>query len=854
MINKKEVIVNNGLNLKWLLKMALRDSRRNKSRLLLFISSIVLGIASVVAISSFGDNLKKDIDQQAAALIGADLVVDSRKAIADSTKELLDSLKNLSTKSAQEQSFVSMVLFEKNGGNRLVEIRGLEGEYPFYGNLETIPASAAYSFQESKAVLVDETLMLQFNANVGDSVTIGNSKFVIAGTLIRAPGQTGLSGAMAPAVFVPLRYLSSTGLLQKGSRVNFNFYFQFPRNVNSDKLAEKLNERLEHEGLDVETIQMRKESTGRAFGDLTGFLSLVGFVALLLGCIGVSSAIQIYIREKINSIAILRCLGVSSKQAFLIFLIQITGIGLLGSIIGAALGVFIQQFLPVVLNDLLPVTVSNDLSLFAVLKGIALGVFISILFALLPLINIRDISPLNTLRLSFQENGKRKNLQIGLVYFLIVLFIAAFSRIQLESWLQTLLFTLAVVLGFLILYGMAFALVKLIKRYFPHSWSYLWRQGLSNLYRPNNQTVILVMAIGLGTAFIATLFFVKALLIEQITFSSTGNQPNMVLFDIQSSQKEKVADFVRSSALPVIQEVPIVTVQLESINGHTAADVEKDSTFKISKNAFGRELRVTFRDSLISSEKITAGIWRGRVQNGDTAQVSLEKGYAERIGVAVGDRIVYNVQGVMIPTVVGSIRDVDWNRVQTNFRIVFPKGIIDDAPQFHVLMTKADNEEVSANFQLQLVQQFPTVSVIDLKLILTVLDEILNKVGFIIQFMAALSIVTGLVVLIASVLISKYQRIQESVLLRTLGASKKQIVTITALEYLFLGILSSFTGICIALLASWALATFSFELAFRPDFLLILVLFSSVSALTVIIGVFNINSILGKPPLEVLRR
>jgi len=406
----------------------------------------------------------------------------------------------------------------------------------------------------------------------------------------------------------------------------------------------------------------------------------------------------------------------------------------------------------------------------------------------------------------------------------------------------------------LILYGMALALVKLIKRYFPHSWSYLWRQGLSNLYRPNNQTVILVMAIGLGTAFIATLFFVKALLIEQITFSSTGNQPNMVLFDIQSSQKEKVADFVRSSGFPVIQEVPIVTVQLESINGHTVADVEKDSTLKISKKAFGRELRVTFRDSLISSEKITAGIWRGRVQNGDTARVSLEKGYAERIGVAVGDRIVYNVQGVMIPTVVGSIRDVDWNRVQTNLRIVFPKGIIDDAPQFHVLMTKAANEEISANFQLQLVRQFPNISVIDLKLILTVLDEILNKISFVIQFMAALSIFTGLVVLIASVLISKYQRIQESVLLRTLGASKKQIVTITALEYLFLGILSSFTGICIALLASWALATFSFELAFRPDFLLILVLFSSVSALTVIIGVFNINRILGKPPLEVLRR
>jgi len=851
MTKKKDA---SSLNLWWILKMALRDSRKNKSRLLLFISSIVLGIASMVAINSFDDNLKKDIDKQAATLIGADLLIDSRKSLSDSAQLLIDSLKSLSIYSAEEQSFISMILFEKGGGNRLAEIRALNGNYPFYGKLETIPESAERSFREKKDVLVDKTLMLQFNAQLGDSVVIGNSKFRIAGTLIQAPGQTGISGAMAPTVFIPLEHLTSTGLVQKGSRINYAFYFKLSEKVDSDKLAEQLNKRFEQEGLDAETITMRKENTGRAFNDLTGFLSLVGFVALLLGCIGISSAIQIYIREKINSIAILRCLGVSSNQAFLIFLIQIIVMGLLGSIIGAAFGILIQQLLPVILQDLLPVAVSNDLSWLAVFKGIALGVFISILFALLPLIAIRDISPLNTLRVSFQENDKRKKYLSVVVYTLIVLFIAVFARMQLENWLQTFAFTLAVVLGFLILYGMSLLLIKLIQRYFPHSWSYLWRQGLSNLYRPNNQTVILVMAIGLGTAFIATLFLVKALLIQQISFSSAGNQPNMVLFNIQSSQKEQVANLVRTHGFPVIQEVPVVTLQLESIKGYNAEDIRKDSTLGISNKALAREIRVTFRDSLISSEKVTEGKWMGEVENGDTARVSLEKNYAERIGVGIGDEIVYNVQGLMVPTLVGSIRDVDWNRIQTNFRIIFPKGVIDEAPQFHVLMTRAANEKKSADLQLQVVRQFPNISVIDLKLILAVLDEILDKIRFVIQFMAALSILTGMIVLIASVLISKYQRIQESVLLRTLGASKKQILSITALEYFFLGILSSFTGICIALIASWALATFSLELPFIPDLFLILTLFICVTTITVIIGIFNTNTILSKPPLEVLRK
>lgn len=838
----------------WILRMAWRDSRKNRTRLFLFISSIIIGIAALVAVFSLGDNLEKDIDKQAASLIGADLVVHTNRELSDGGQAIIDTIQGLSTDYSAEQRFASMVLFASNGGTRLVEVRALGGDFPYYGKLETVPEAAGATFRKHRQALVDKTLMLQFGAEVGDSVKVGELMFEIAGRLEQAPGQTGISTAVAPAVFIPLEYLAATGLNQKGSRINYNYYFQLEAGVDADGLGERLDSLMEIQRMGYDTIASRKAETGRSFADLNKFLSLVGFVALLLGCIGVSSAIHIYIKEKINSIAILRCLGASSRQAFLIFLVQVLGVGLLGSVIGAVLGTLIQQMLPLVLGEFVPVAISSDISWWAILQGIALGACISVLFALLPLIGIRNIAPLNTLRLSLDAPSPVKDRWSWLVYGLIALFIFGYAYMQLDGAGETLAFTGGVLAAFLVLYAAARLLVWLVRRFFPSSWSYLWRQGLSNLFRPNNQTAILIVAIGLGTAFIATLFAVQSMLITRVTLSSSENQPNMVLFDIQSSQKAEVAALVAARGLPVLDEVPIVTVQLEAINGITAEDARRDSTIEVSRRALGGELRATYRSELSDSEKITAGRWVGEVSPGDTAMVSLEDRYARRLRVEIGDELTFNVQGVRVPAIVGSFREVDWNRVQTNFRLIFPKGVIDDAPQFHVLMTRVPDEAVSASMQQDVVRQFPNVSIIDLGLILSVLDTILEKIGFVIRFMGGFSILTGFVVLMASVMISKYQRVRESVLLRTMGATRRQVLAITALEYFFLGTIASFTGVLLALGGSWALAVFSFEIPFTPDVATMVLLMLGVALLTVLIGLANSRGVTQRPPLEILRK
>lgn len=845
---------NKTINLPWLFKMAWRDSRKNKARLFLFISSMILGIAALVAIYGIGDNLTQDIDRQAATLIGADLDVRTNKTPDAAARKFIDSLKQQAAAYSEEQSFPSMILFLKGGGTRLVQIRALSGEFPFYGEIEATPQAAANNFRDNQDVLVDKTLMLQYKASVGDSVQIGKLNFRIAGVLDQAPGQTGFSSTIAPSVFMPLKHLKATNLAQKGSRINYNFYYKFKEASQVEEMVTRLTPSFEKHDLDQDTIKSKKESTGKSFSDVTKFLSLVGFIALLLGCIGVASAVHIYVKEKMQSIAILRCMGLSSRHAFLIFLIQITVIGFIGAVAGAILGSIIQQVLPVVFKDFLPLELQVTISWKAILQGILLGVIISILFSLLPLISIRKVSPLNTIRVSDQPQETGNDPWQWLVYLLIIGFITCFARLQLDGWRQTLVFSVSLVIGFIVLYTVAALSVWLIRKFFPSSWSYIWRQGLSNLYRPNNQTTILVLSIGLGTTFICTLFFVQSILVDRITLSTSQNQPNMVIFDIQSKQREALTALTKAEGLPLIQEVPIVTMRLQEINGVNAVENKNDSTRKYSNRAYNRELRVTFRDSLTSSETLVEGKWQGQVQANDTARISLEQGYAKSAHLSVGDRLLFNVQGVMVPAIVGSIREVDWNRVQTNFRLVFPKGVIDDAPQFHVLVTRVPDAAVSASFQQKVVSKYPNVSIIDLALILTVLDEILNKIGFVIRFMAAFSIITGLIVLISSVLISKYQRMQESVLLRTIGASSRQVFMITALEYFFLGAIAAFTGIILALIGNWALARFSFEVPFSPDWLTVAGIFFSISALTTIIGVLNSRSALNRPPLEILRK
>ncbi|MEL6976868.1 MAG: FtsX-like permease family protein, partial [Bacteroidota bacterium] len=480
---------------KWLFKMAWRDSKASFSRLLLFMASIILGISAVVSIQSFSKNLKENIAIQSKALMGADFVIDSNQPPNEKVLSIIDSLGGANGRAI---GFPSMALFPKSGDSKLVGVRGIDGPYPFYGELETQPESAAQQYQNKEGALVDATLMLQYGLKPGDSIKLGNSVFAILGTLISAPGTSSIGASIAPPVIIPYDAVDATGLVQVGSRVGYDFYFVAKPEQDLVALDKQVDPQLDVENADLDTHISTAERLGRSYDNFGKFLNLIAFIALLLGCMGVASSIHIYVQEKLRSVAILKCIGATRRQTFLIYLLQMAGMGLLGGIFGVLGGLLLQQSFPLLLQGFLPFEIQISLVPTALLSGLMLGILLSVLFALMPLLNTWFVSPLRALRV--EENGFKKSRTAQILVSLgILLFVFCFSFWLIDSIQYALIFVLGVLVVFALLGGVASLFMRVIKRYFPTSWGFTTRQSLLNLYRPNNQTRMLILAIGLGT-------------------------------------------------------------------------------------------------------------------------------------------------------------------------------------------------------------------------------------------------------------------------------------------------------------------------------------------------------------------
>lgn len=836
-------------SVQWLFKMAWRDGKASISRLILFMASIILGIAAVVSIQLFSENLKDNIKNQSKALMGADFIIDSRKLPSKKVLAIIDSL----NAGASEVNFVSMAAFPKSDGTKLVKVRAIEGNFPFYGTLDTEPVSAATQYQQLGGALVDATLLLQFNLKPGDSIKLGKLTFPIIGALKSIPGSTAISTSVAPTVLIPFRFIDETELLQIGSRKEYQYFFVAPPEMDLELLDKKLDPILDDEDADIDTHTSTSARLGRRYDNVSRFLNLAAFIALLLGCVGIASSVHIYIKEKLKNVAVLKCLGATRKQTFLIYLLQILGVGLIGGILGSAIGIGLQYAFPYLLQGFLPFDVQISITAQPLVMGITLGILMSVLFALLPLLGTWYVSPLEVLRGTDENLVKPRKARL-FTLAAILLFIFLFSFWLLKDAKNGLFFTVGILVTFSIMAGIASLFMKAIKKYFPSNWGFTKRQSLLNLFRPNNQTMVLILAIGLGTFLISTLYFTKDILLSKTSIESNTKDANIILMDVQSNQKEAVVNTILPKDLEIIDNIPIVTMRMHRIKDKLVNDIRKDSTSTMNRWILNHEFRTTYRNALLDSEELLEGTWVKQIKQGDPILISIADNIARDAGLKIGDVVVFNIQGVLMETTVGSIRKVNWGNMQLNFSIVFPTDVLENAPQFNVLTTYVPNEASSADLQRDLVKKFPNITILDLRQIYTIVEDILDKISWIINFMTFFSILTGIIVLIGSVRNSKYQRIKESVLLRTLGAKSKQILQITALEYIYLGMLGSLVGILLSLVSSQLLATLLFKEPFMPSAIPFLVFLPGITLLVLLIGLSNIRSVLKSPPLEVLRK
>jgi putative ABC transport system permease protein len=850
--------------MRFVLRLAWRESRASRRRGLLIVAAVAVGVGALVAINSFTDNLRASVRNEARELLGADLALSSSGPFTAKGEALLDEVRraaNPPADVARVVNFGAMAL--KTGGEttRLAQVLAVDPGYPYYGTIETAPAGEWGRLAATGGAIADASLLVALGAQVGDEIALGEARFVVRATVENAPGDVGVRTAFGPRVFVPRGRVGETGLLTRGSRARYEVYLHLPPGTDAQKIADRFRPRLSAERLAIRTVsedQRRLATTLTRFGN---FLGLVALVALLLGGLGVASAVHVFIKRRMTTVAVLRCLGATGSTVLAAYLVQALVVGLLGSLAGAALGAAVQVALPRLLKDVLPVDVAWSISWPSVLGGIGVGVWVAAVFSLLPLLAVRRVSPLAVLRRDYEEERPpRRDLARYGAALALAASLVALAVIQAGRLAQGLAFAAGVAVALAALWLSAVALVRGLRRFFPRRLPYLYRQGLANLYRPANQTLMVVLALGFGAFLLSTLFLVQHNLLRELRVDRGASRPNLVFFDVQPDQKDDVLARVRAEGPLTAPVVPIVPMRIQSLKGRPVSDLLaiEDEKKRPERWALRREFRSSHRDEPTSSERLVAGAWwragewKGRA-DGTPVPVAVEAGLARELGVGLGDEIVWDVQGVPVPSRVAVLREVEWARFEPNFFVVFPEGPLDEAPQSYVLLSRVEDPARRAHLQRTVVEAHPNVSTLDLAQVQRSIEGVLDKVALAVRLMALFSIAAGAVVLAGAVASSRYQRLREGALLRTLGAQRSQLLRILLAEYAVLGALAAGAAILLSTLAGWAVVRFVFDGSFALPGPQLLALLAVVLGLTIVVGLSGSTEVWRRPPLEVLR-
>ena len=853
------------MNAGFVLRLAARETRAAWRRLLVLTAAVTVGTGALVAINSFSDNLRESVRGQARALLGADLAMTSRKPLDGHAAAVLDTLA-LGGRTARTVNFAGMAYVPRTTGTRLVQVTAVDGDFPFYGEIGTAPAEAWRALQSGPHAIVEPALLTQLDARIGDTLALGEGRYVITGTVTSVPGDVGVRAAFGARVFIPASTLESTKLLTFGSRAEYSSFVQLAPGRDAQALAKEYRPRLRAERVRIRSVEEDRDNLTETLGRLTDYLGLVALIALLLGGLGVASAVTVFIRRKLDAIAALRCIGATSRQVFAAYLLQAGVMGLLGSVVGVLLGLAIQRVLPGVLRQFLPVTVEPHPSWRAIALGLFTGLWVSVAFALLPLLRVRRVSPLAAIRRDYEPTPARRDPLTLPVLGVLAASVVALAGLQVGNWRTALGFAGGIGAALLVLSLASWALARAVRRWTPSGWPYVWRQGLANLHRPANQTVTVVLSLGFGAFLLTTLFLVQHNLLRQVSLGGGGVRPNLVFFDIQADQREPLSTLLHQQGMAAGEPVPIVPMRINAINGRPVLRVTGDSAEwatdsaasggrRSSGWALRREYRSTYRDTLVASEKLVAGKWWTGARADETTPggISVEVGLASELDVTIGDTITWDVQGVLLPTVVRSLREVDWARFETNFFVVFEPGLLERAPQTFVVLGRVDDPAARGRLQRAVVERFGNVTTLDLATLQGAVEKLINQVTLAIRFMAVFSLLTGALVLVGAVATSRFQRVREGALLRTLGATRRQVLRVVLAEYLALGTLAALVGVGLAVLAAWAIAHWVFEGPFGVPVPALAILAATVTFGAALLGVLNSRDVLGLPPLEVLR-
>jgi putative ABC transport system permease protein len=882
------------MKLKPILKIALTETRRSRGRLTFCISSIAVGVFAICSIRTSLLSLEENIHDQAKSLMGADLLIHSDTPFGDAATRLFNEIESLSSRvrSSGLTEFYSMIYGSEREpsdshkreieATRLVRVRAISGDFPLHGGIETEPRGMWSELTSGKrpVIIADPDVIDYMNLKPGAKIMLGGKEFRLLASFIKKPGSPVSGFGFAPAVYIHARYLGETGLIQTGSRIRYSRYFLLPANFAIEEWKKRRWDFAVQNNLTIQTYRESAESVQRFLMRLSNFLTSIGLITLLMGGLGIGAAMRVFIRDRLDHAAVLRSLGATPRDIFLIYFSLAAALGLIGSLIGIVPG----TLLPIYLSDytaagltgnLLPVRIDIHFSPYAVIESLFTGTAATLLFTLFPLYRIRNVSPLRVLRRieeteGLPGGGPRKGFLRSLFYpegttareaivyavgiAAIFLFILGISVTQTGSILSALFFTGSIA-GSLVAIGLISRLIVVAARgSLPWIRNFHLRQGIANLQRPGNQTGAVLTASGIGTLLISTILILEASIQSEIRLESRPEIPNLFIVDVQRNQRDSLEAFMDQSGVTVKTIAPMVSARIQAINGRPVEKkiLEQDASKRTWEESLRtREYFLTYRDHLLDSEELTRGrFWSGRPAD---QELSVEQGWADSINVRIGDTITLDIQGIPLHARVTSFRKIRWQAMRPNAILLLSPGWIESAPRMYVASLRHPEGIPSAAFQKEIVRRYPNVSVIDVKEAADNILLILDRISIAVRFLSGIALFNGILILTGAVASGRYARLRESMLFKVLGADRMDLIKILISEYAVLALIGCMTGWILSEAINRPILIQFFETEPTVPYALLFSLLAGIVMMNTLMGILTGRDVDSARPMDILR-
>jgi putative ABC transport system permease protein len=849
--------------MRFVLRMAWRETRASWTRLLFFFVCVAIGVAAIVALRSVIQNVRVTMTREARSLIGADVVVQSPREWPEDVRLRLESLLASAPVLARTEVIETTTMAQAAGETgqeavRLVEVRAVEEAYPFYGTL-TLQSGRAYSHAllANHGAIVQPEILPQLGLTVGDSLVIAGQPFQIRDVVTHDQVQRRGGFALGARVYVDLADLRATALLGFGSRASHQWLLKVA-DPGIDPLTQALRHAFEQQTMTAQSWRTLSDRLGESLSMAENYLSLVGFAIVVLGGIGVWSVTRVFVEQKVKSVAILKCVGATSRQVLATYVLQVSLLSAAGCMLGVGLAAIGVATIPKGVIDALGVT-SASITWSASAQGAAVGLLVSLFFAIVPLLEIRRVKPLLLMRADSAPTARRRDWRSVATAAAIALAIALVAVWQAGSLRAGLYVSAGFAAITIVLHVASRGLVRAVAP-LARSRRFAVRHAVLSIGRPGNQTRVILMAVGLGCFFILGVRALQSNLLEEFSLGSHGRTPpDLVLIDIQRDQTDGVRALAAAHGLPAPRMQPLMRARVVGVDGGRVHLATADEVRKHGDLA--REYGITFRSALQDNERVTAGVfWTTPLPETGTAEgfesdVSIEQTLHEAHDIDVGDLIRFEIAGRIVRARVTSIRKVTWDDAENGgFVFVFRPGPIERAPHTFVGFVQGLGDPASrAAFERDILKPYPNVSAIDVREVLRSVREVTDNVSLAVTIVGGVTLVAGVLILVGAVAMTRFQRVYEAAIYRTLGAGTRVLATMVAIEYGLLGVLAGVLGAAGALALSWAVTTTLLHIVWRPSPGALAVGVVAASVLVGAVGLGASVDVLLRKPLGTLR-